>query len=261
MPDACIRKNTPSPDPNDRRTRFAKKLIHRLAATTAKEFGMKFQGRFLGLAVAILVALTNALVVAQTNTCNSCASGVVGSWPSGSGRFSAHQQRHAEAQAQQQKIFDRNVAWMKPFNCWDRTAYFNTWSTFTNAGTQAACTLCDAHFDEESGTINNLGKQKVLEIMANTGNPGQQLFVLGHYQDAIHQERMSSVRAVVSEWFGDDKTNLIVATDQKPVRFNGSRVQAINVAYKTQPANPSLQSTSSGGSAADAASGSGSTGQ
>ena len=217
------------------------------------------------LVAAIVVAgiLTSQTSSAQTvlnqngGDCYSCQNGNCGGTHggllhAGNGGFASwkedHRQHRAEASAMSKKIYDRNDAWPKPFECWDRTSYFNVWSTMYYSGLAAHCTLGDAHFDAETGELNRLGERKIATIMQNNAELQRGFLVSSSINPRVTEKRVDNVKAVVRKWYGDEVAQQVATTKIVPMPGNGARIEAINTGDNTSMQPPTINSSSSSSS-------------
>ncbi len=185
--------------------------------------------------------------------CNSCQGGSHSGLLQGHGGGFAnwkenHRQHRAEASAMSKKIYERNEAWPKPFECWDRTSYFNVWSTMYYSGLAAHCTFSDAHFDSETGELNRLGERKIATIMQNNAELQRGFLVVASVNPQVTEKRLDNVKAVVRKWYGDDVAQQVATTNVVPRPGSGSRIEAINAGYNTSMQAPSISAGSSSSS-------------
>jgi hypothetical protein len=188
--------------------------------------------------------------------CNSCNNGgaASGSWPSscngqtryggGQGQFATHLD---EMRTQCSKVYERNVAWMKPFACNDRMATFSVWSPMVNNGWIAQCTLSEAHFNTD-GTLNRLGEAKVAAIMERFSGGERAVFVAQNRDEAVMEDRLASVREVVGQWYGEEMVARVNSTDILPSTGNGRRVEGIMTGYANAQPMPVISAASSAAS-------------
>ncbi len=180
--------------------------------------------------------------------CQSCGTGgEIGNSRHG-GAFSGVRQHHQdflqwrqEAQVQAAKIEARNKAWPKPFDCWDRQAYFQVWTGFYDGGWIHHCTLCDAHFENANGKLNALGERKIASIMQNNPQDRRAIFVSPTNSQNTNDQRIDEVRSLVNKWYGAEAANFVAMTDQYNRPINGRRIETINTLYNTQTPPPIIQ--------------------
>ncbi len=213
-------------------------------------------------------SLTATGLLAQCQSCEP--NSYVGSWPSQAsqvtGNMSSTSARGAwrnEAAVQGQKIEARNEAWMRPFNCRDRQAYFSVWSPMVDGGWITQCTLNDAHFND-AGNLNEFGEKKIATIMMNFPIEQRMVRIAPTRDGELGNQRLEEVRSVVNRWYGEEMANQVALTHIVPTTFSGRRVEAVNAGYSNQLPAPMISTGSSGsgtggsaGSSADAGAGSG----
>lgn len=188
--------------------------------------------------------------------CSDCQ-GSPGGWGWNAERRAQRQEQWADAHEKCDRIYQRNKAWPKPFECWDRTSYLNIWNTMYYSGLATHCTLTDAHFDPVTGKLNQLGERKVVTIMQNNPELQRGLLVANSRDPQITELRLSQLRTAVGQWYGEDVAAQIVTTNVIPRAASGSRVEAINIGYSGSMQAPALSGGSSSGSSSGS-SGSGS---
>ncbi|MEZ6095497.1 MAG: hypothetical protein R3C03_14915 [Pirellulaceae bacterium] len=229
---------------------------------------MNIKRRAFGLLAIAALSVGGANAHAQCTSCNQ--GNVVGAWPSSqncgstsrglfhNGHHGNFQARRAETLEQASKISARNEAWMKPFNCTDRNAYFNVWTPVLHNGLITQCTLTDVHFDDD-GKVNSMGEKKIAAIMSNFTGDDRRVYIGSNRDASVTEQRVADVRSIVGKWYGDDLASRVEATNLVPNPVDGRRVEAINASYSSMMPPPIINAAG-GGTSSSSGSGSGSGG-
>lgn len=207
--------------------------------------------RLLALTAAILACAATSTLSAQSSNCGG--PGQFG-WDGSGATFAS------SAHEQHVKMFERNQAWPKPFACWDRTAYLNTWHQMYSSGLAYDCTLCDSHFEPDTGRLNRMGERKIEVLMQNYPEWQRGVLVAQNRDPELNNLRLESVRESMRQWYGEEYANQVAFSSLHPSPASGAKIQAINTGYFKSMQMPSInQSGGSGGNASSGGSGGSST--
>lgn len=186
-----------------------------------------------GFSVATLIALP----CYGQQDCHSCNQGVqtgfgypmaAGHAEGFGGQHNWRKERRAEWKLEADKIYQRNKAWPKPFNCLDQMAYHAIFPAMIHAGYETQCVLGNQHFDPETQELNSLGKSTVANIMQNMPSHRKHVFVSQHLNDRVTAQRIEEVNQLVSTYYGQIAPNAIVsASSMQPGLMSGVRAEAI----------------------------------
>lgn len=203
------------------------------------------------LGIAALIAVPSY----GQQSCNSCNDGshsgfgypmVVGQ-AGGFGGHHARKERREEWKAEADKIYQRNRAWPKPFNCLDRMAYHSIFPAMINAGYETQCVLGAQHFDQETQELNSFGKTTIASIMQNMPSHRKHVFVTQHSDDRITARRMDEVNQLVNTYYGQLAPNAIVAaSSMQPGLISGNRAEVIARGYTEAAPTPIVPLQTSG---------------
>jgi hypothetical protein len=173
----------------------------------------------------------------NANAATSCDSGECGSDASWLQRCQAHwdlTKQHADL------IYQRNDAWPKPFQCYDRQAYHSIFAVMTQRGWQCECTLTSDHFDPQTQELNRAGKAKIQGIMTNLPEVARQVHI---YQDStpeVAKARMENVRAEIQTSFMSSAEPQLAITLYKPHGMNGSLVEDVQKRFVENLPDPAV---------------------
>ncbi len=161
--------------------------------------------------------------------------------PTGRGGTLGHnwQQSHAEARAQAEKVFLRNQAWPKPFDCWDRQSYFATWNQFYDAGLCAELTLLDAHFENQTDQLNSFGIRRLAAIVSSNSSDRLAVFIARTNNEQLNQSRVNQVRLAVGRILGSADGTLVAVSEQDIVPLSGRYHSTVNE-LRTQQTPPPI---------------------
>jgi hypothetical protein len=222
------------------------------------------------LAAAFTLAAWPGAVSAQSNgpPCNDCQTNSQFGWSGNAqGVAPAHAGSHfSRAYEQHNLMYQRNQAWPKPFVCWDRAAYFNTWNQMYTAGLAGECTLSDAHFDPQTGNLNKMGERKIEVIFRNLPESHRGVLVAETRDPNLNNHRMEVARNAVREWYGEAYASQVALTGRVPEPASGAKVYAVNTRYQANLPSPTINNSAggsgagSGGGAAGSSSGGGGSG-
>lgn len=220
---------------------------------------MKLSTGFLLAAVFTLASLPGAVSAQSTAApCNDCQTNSQFGWSASSKAVApAHAGSHfSRAYEQHNLIYQRNQAWPKPFICWDRGAYFNTWNQMYTAGLAGECTLSDAHFDPQTGDLNEMGQRKIEVIFRNLPESHRGILIAESRDPNLNNHRMEVARNAVREWYGEGYAAQVALTGRVPEPASGAKVYAVNTRYQANLPSPTINN-SAGSSGSGGASGGG----
>jgi hypothetical protein len=221
---------------------------------------MKLSTGFLLAAVLTLASLPGA-VSAQSSgpPCNDCQTNSQFGWSGGSQAVApSHGGSHlSRAYEQHNLMYQRNQAWPKPFICWDRAAYFNTWNQMYTAGLAGECTLSDAHFDPQTGNLNKMGERKIEVIFRNLPESHRGVLIAESRDQNLNNHRMEVARNAVREWYGEAYAAQVALTGRVPEPASGAKVYAVNTRYQANLPSPTINNSAGSGSSSGASSGGG----
>jgi|GEM_PF-1143503 len=212
---------------------------------------MKLSTGFL-LAAAFAIAALPGVSSAQSSgaPCNDCNTNSQFGWSSSSSQAVAPAQagRHfSRAYEQHNLMYQRNQAWPRPFTCWDRAAYFNTWNQMYTAGLAGESTLSDAHFDSETGNLNQMGEQKIQMIFRNLPESQRGLLIAETRDPNQNNQRLEVARNAVREWYGEAYASQVALTGRVPEPASGAKVYAVNTRYLSNLPSPTIDNSAGGG--------------
>lgn len=177
------------------------------------------------LMCASMVLLTAPICNAQE--CYNCDGSSFG-YPEGYswGRLATHHQARKEKwhawKAESAKIYARNDAWPKPFNCQDRMAYYSVWDAMIGQGYAQNCVLSAEYFDPETNELNQAGLSKIATVIQNLPSDRRQLLISRDANDTVTQARLNQVNLVVRTYHGQVADNMMVGlTEMQPSMMSG----------------------------------------
>ncbi|MEL7498385.1 MAG: hypothetical protein AAFN77_12305 [Planctomycetota bacterium] len=147
------------------------------------------------------------------------------------------------------KKFDRNDAWPRPFNCWDRRAYHNVWVPMLTNGAEQHCILSSDFFDAETNELTRVGIAKVADIMQNVPQTNRSVFVQRSADDKANQARMEQVKFTIDKFYAHLGVARVQLSNQLPPISPAAQSQAILNSRTENMAPPTIQA-SNGGSVA-----------
>ena len=171
------------------------------------------------LAVSAVAAFVGVCSQASAQNCSSCASTASSfSYPvassscghhgcrlkNGHGHGHGHinefkEQLHHQA-AINSKIAARNDAWPKPFACWDKRGYYDTWNVMLNSGSETHAVL-DSNFFTEANTLNRIGIDRVAGIVMNLPANERTVFVSRTTDQVVDQARVAAIQDMVATYY------------------------------------------------------------
>ncbi len=178
----------------------------------------------------------------------NCSSGGCDSY-GGSNDASRIQKAQAKCDLIKQQadlIAQRNDAWPKPFQCYDRQAYHSVFAVMTQRGWQCECTLTSDHFDPETNQLNRAGKSKISGIMNNLPEVARQVHVLQDSTDEIANTRLANVRAEIQDAFVALPPPELAVTTNVPHGMSGALVEDVQkrfIAGLPEPSVPAAKTT------------------
>jgi len=126
------------------------------------------------------------------------------------------------------KIYRRNDAWPKPFDCLDRMAYHSIFDPMIHAGYETQCILGSQHFDPDTQQLNSFGQSTVAAIMQNMPSHRKNIFVAQTVDQRVTEMRMQNVNQLVSTFYGQLAPNATVsASTLEPAMISGSRAEGV----------------------------------
>ncbi len=137
-------------------------------------------------------------------------------------------------------IAQRNDAWPKPFQCYDRQAYFSLWSVASTAGWCNECTLADEHFDADSQRLNRAGQAKLAGIMINLPPQARQVFVYETGNSEVVDRRIAAVNELLSDRYGHLQSPPVATTFRRPMGMSGTLVEDIQTKFVQFQPNPAV---------------------
>lgn len=170
----------------------------------------------------------------STNDCVTENETYFGSW---SAKWDLTKQ-HADLIAQ------RNDAWPKPFQCYDRQSYHSIFAVMTQRGWQCECTLTPDHFDPQSHQLNRAGRAKIAGIMTNLPEIARQIHVYQDPNSEITDARLSNVREEVATSFNMLPEPQIAATTYMPHGMNGALVEDVQKRFVEGLPDPKVPAAS-----------------
>ncbi len=162
----------------------------------------------------------------DTGACGTSRDGGCGS-SDGATVFQKSQAKMDLHKQQAELIRERNDAWPKPFQCFDRQAFHGVFAVMTQRGWQCECTLTSDHFDSTTHELNIAGKSKINGIMSNLPEVARQVHV---YQDstyAIAETQLASVRKEVQDKYSFLPPPELALTTFKPHGMSGALVEDV----------------------------------
>ena len=212
------------------------------------------------LAAAFSLASLQGSVSAQSSSvpCNDCQTNSQFGWSGSSpAAASGHDagSHFSRAYEQHNLMYQRNQAWPKPFICWDRAAYFNTWNQMYTAGLAGECTLSDAHFDPETGNLNQMGERKIEVIFRNLPESHRGVLVAETRDPAINNHRIEVARNAVRQWYGEAYASQVALTGRVPEPGSGAKVYGVNTRYQASLPTPTINNAAGSGSTSGTTSG------
>jgi hypothetical protein len=213
---------------------------------------MKQSTGFLLAAVFTLAALPVVVSAQSSGTpCHDCQTNSQFGWSSRSQVVAPAQagNHFSRAYEQHNLMYQRNQAWPKPFTCWDRSAYFNTWNQMYTAGLAGESTLSDAHFDSETGNLNQMGEQKIQMIFRNLPESQRGLLIAETRDPNLDNQRLNVARNAVRNLYGEAFASQVALTSRVPQPASGARIFAVNTRYLSNLPSPTINN-SAGGSGA-----------
>jgi hypothetical protein len=177
----------------------------------------------------------------DANACGDCETGGAGAtW------FQDQRAQWDVTKQHADLISQRNDAWPKPFQCYDRQSYHGIFAVMTQRGWQCECTLTSDHFDPQTQELNRAGKAKIHGIMTNLPEIARQVHV---YQDStaeVAAARLSNVRAEIQNSFVALPEPQLAVTTYVPHGMNGALVEDVQkrfVENLPDPAVPAAKTT------------------
>ncbi len=140
------------------------------------------------------------------------------------------QKSHAKWDLHKQQaelITERNDAWPKPFQCFDRQAYHGIFGLMTQRGWQCECTLTSDHFDSTTHELNQACKSKVNAIMSNLPEVARQVHIYQDSSNDIVETQLASVRKEVQEKYSMLPPPELALTTYKPHGMSGALVEDV----------------------------------
>jgi len=241
-----------------------------IACLQPAQDGMQFRKGFvMKLTTGLLLAAAFTLVTMQGTVsaqsagapCNDCQPTSQFGWSGGAqGVASGHGGGHfARAYEQHNLIYQRNQAWPKPFICWDRAAYFNTWNQMYTSGLAGECTLSDAHFDSETGKLNPMGERKIEVIFRNLPETHRGVLIAESRDPNLNNQRLEVARNAVRQWYGEGYASQVALTGRVPEPASGARVYGVNTSYQASLPVPTINNAAGSGSTSGATNNAGGT--
>lgn len=169
-----------------------------------------------------------------TGDCATENGTIAGSWAA---RWDLTKQ-HADLIAQ------RNDAWPKPFQCYDRQAHHSIFAVMTQRGWQCECTLTPEHFDSQSHDLNRAGRAKIAGIMTNLPEIARQIYVYQDPNSEINNARLENVRAEVAASFSMLPTPQVASTTYMPHGMNGALVEDVQKRFVENLPDPKVPAAS-----------------
>lgn len=126
------------------------------------------------------------------------------------------------------------------------------------AGLASECTLSDAHFDPETGNLNQMGERKIEVIFRNLPDSQRGLLIAESRNPALNNHRLEAARNAVRQWYGEGYASQVALTGKVPEPASGARVYGVNTMYQASLPIPSVNNAAGGGNASGASSGVGS---
>jgi hypothetical protein len=124
-------------------------------------------------------------------------------------------------------ITERNDAWPKPFQCYDRQAYHSVFAVMTQRGWQCECTLTSDHFDAKTQELNQAGKAKIYGIMNNLPEIARQIYVFQDSTPGLAETRMTAIRKEIETAYPSLAAPPVALTQYVPHGMNGSLVEDV----------------------------------
>jgi hypothetical protein len=165
---------------------------------------------------------------------NQCSTGTCGA-------STHHDRRHSDGATYLQKaqahwdltkqqadlIAERNDAWPKPFQCFDRQAYHAVMVTMMQRGWQCECTLTSDHFDPTTNGLNAAGKAKINGIMNNLPEVTRQIHVFQDSDAAVVQTRTASIRDELQQKYSTLPAPELAVTTYVPHGMTGALIEDV----------------------------------
>ena len=167
------------------------------------------------LAVSAVAAFVGVCSQASAQNCSSCASTASSfSYPvassscghhgcrlkNGHGHGHEFKERLHHQSAINSKITARNDAWPKPFACWDKRDYYQTWNVMLNSGSEVHGVL-DNNFFTEENTLNRIGIDRVAGIVMNLPANERTVFVSRTADQVVDQARVAAIQDMVATYY------------------------------------------------------------
>ena len=206
------------------------------------------------LIVATVLIVTAVLAPATfAQDCATCTTGATTSfgYPNSGGHCghgaAATAAAHVRGYVDMAKVaYQRNQAWPKPFECWDRQSYFAMWGPMYHRGLENQCTLTDSHFDN-TNQLNSAGKQKIASIMRNLSEASRQIYVFQSGDQATADDRVANVEREINDWFGHLGAPAIATTTRPFYGQAGAFAEQINEQFMQGQPAPSIPTGGGGG--------------
>lgn len=126
------------------------------------------------------------------------------------------------------KIYARNDAWPKPFECLDRQSYHNVWIPLLDAGYEQHSILSENFFDPETNKLNQLGIHKVAGVMQNLKGERRAVYITRNADEQVNDARLAAVEETIQTYYGQMGPARVALTDRQPWVTNGIQTEALN---------------------------------
>ena len=197
------------------------------------------------LAVSAVAAFVGVCSQASAQDCSSCASSAGSfSYPvassscghhgcrlknghgHGHGHINEFKERLHHQAAINSKITARNDAWPKPFSCWDKRDYYQTWNVMLNSGSEVHGVL-DNNFFTEENTLNRIGIDRVAGIVLNLPANERTVFVSRTTDQVVDQARVTAIRDMIATYYSHRGVVDVQLSDKLPQTAAASEKLAI----------------------------------
>lgn len=115
------------------------------------------------------------------------------------------------------------------------------------AGLAGESTLSDAHFDSETGNLNQMGEQKIQMIFRNLPESQRGLLIAETRDPNQNNQRLEVARNAVREWYGEAYASQVALTGRVPEPASGAKVYAVNTRYLSNLPSPTIDNSAGGG--------------
>ena len=95
----------------------------------------------------------------------------------------------------------RGSAWPKPFNCWDREAFYSIFNQQYAHGLQTAHLLTSDCFNTETDELNRAGESRVAWIMQKAAAADKQIFVYEDVTGPALERRLANIRDFTDRYY------------------------------------------------------------